>query len=63
MNYLHIALPVTMIVDDGPLPALLTAATLMLYKVPFLKPENTAIVWLVTVVFLSLASAKLAAVM
>ena len=30
LQYVPIALPVTMIVDDGPVPALLTAATLML---------------------------------
>ena len=41
-HHLPIVLPVTMIVDDGPLPPLLTAATMMLYKVSFIKLENSA---------------------
>ena len=40
-HHLPIVLPVTMIVDDGPLPSLLTAATMMLYKVSFIKLENS----------------------
>ena len=35
-----------MITDDAPMPALLTAATLMLYDVAILKLENSAVVCL-----------------
>ena len=41
-HHLLIVLPVTMIVDDGPLRPLLTAATMMLYKVSFIKLEISA---------------------
>ena len=35
-----------MITEDAPMPALLTAATLMLYDVAILKLENSAVVCL-----------------
>ena len=43
-----------MITDDAPMPALLTAATLMLYDVAILKLENSAVVCLLCKVTISL---------